>query len=87
MMKQWSGDVLLCTDGSTTFSPEMQSRLEQHGVAIRPENIARLEGDNEGHLQAHLLHRRAGLGEDRDVFHNGLLLALRPVGTAGLQTR
>jgi thioredoxin reductase len=51
MMKQWSGDVILCTDGSTTFSPEIQSRLEQHGVAIRPGNIARLEGDNEGHLQ------------------------------------
>jgi len=51
MMKRSSGDVILCTNGSPTFSPEMQSRLEQHGVAIRPESIARLEGDEEGHLQ------------------------------------
>jgi thioredoxin reductase len=29
----------------------MQSRLEQHGVVIRPEGVAALEGENEGHLQ------------------------------------
>ena len=51
MMKRSSGDVILCTNGSPTFSPEMQSRLEQHGVVIRPEGVAALEGENEGHLQ------------------------------------
>jgi hypothetical protein len=50
-MKRSSGDVILCTNGSPTFSPEMQSRLEQHGVVIRPEGVAALEGENEGHLQ------------------------------------
>jgi thioredoxin reductase len=51
MMRQWSGDVILCTDGPTTISTEMQARLEQHGIAVRPKEIARLEGDNDGHLQ------------------------------------
>jgi thioredoxin reductase len=51
MMRLWSSDVMLCTDGPTTISTEMQSRLEQHRIAVRPEEIARLEGDNEGHLQ------------------------------------
>jgi len=51
MMRLWSSDVMLCTDGPTTISTVMQSRLEQHRIAARPEEIARLEGDNEGHLQ------------------------------------
>src|SRR5512139_3476751 len=30
MMKQWSSDVLLCTDGPSPVSPSMQARLQQH---------------------------------------------------------
>jgi thioredoxin reductase len=51
MMKQWSDDIVLCTGGYTSISPQMQSRLEQHGIAVDQRPIAKLEGDNKGHLQ------------------------------------
>jgi thioredoxin reductase len=49
MMKQWSGDVILCTDGPSVVSPELQARLQQHGVAICTQKIAKIEGDD--HLE------------------------------------
>jgi thioredoxin reductase len=51
MMKQWSFDVVLCTDGEPDISPEMRSRLDGHGIEIYGEKIVKLEGDSEGHLQ------------------------------------
>ena len=51
MMKQWSHDVVLCTDGEPDLSSEMWSRLEEHGIEIYGEKIVRLEGDDDGHLQ------------------------------------
>jgi thioredoxin reductase len=51
MMKQWSADVILCTDGPSTLSPDMQARLEEHGIVVCPERVAKLEGDQNGHLQ------------------------------------
>jgi thioredoxin reductase len=51
MMKQWSEDVILCTDGPTTISQEMQERLKRHGIAVCREEIANLEGDDKGCLQ------------------------------------
>ncbi|HEX2449068.1 MAG TPA: NAD(P)/FAD-dependent oxidoreductase [Methyloceanibacter sp.] len=51
MMKQWSSDVILCTDGEPDISLEMQSTLEKHGIDIFREKVAKLEGDNDGHLQ------------------------------------
>ena len=51
MMKQWSFDVVLCTDGEPDISSEMRSRLDEHGIEIYGEKIVKLEGDCEGHLQ------------------------------------
>jgi thioredoxin reductase len=51
MMKQWSSDVLLCTDGPAQVSPSMRARLQQHGVLICSEKIAKLEGTEDGALQ------------------------------------
>jgi thioredoxin reductase len=51
MMKQWSDDIILCTGGYTPISPEMQSRLEQHRIAVDQRPIAKLEADSKGHLQ------------------------------------
>jgi thioredoxin reductase len=51
MMKQWTPDVILCTDGGSDVSREMQTRLEQHAIKILAEKIAKLEGDDDGHLQ------------------------------------
>lgn len=51
MMKQWSSDVILCTDGEPDISSEMRLHLEKHGIEVFPEKIAKLEGDDNGHLQ------------------------------------
>ena len=34
MMKQWSSDVALCTDGDPTISAEMRSHLKRRGIEI-----------------------------------------------------
>ena len=51
MMKQWSSDVVLCTDGESDISSEMRSRLGEHGIEIYGDKIVKLEGDDDGHLQ------------------------------------
>jgi thioredoxin reductase len=58
MMKLWSSDVLLCTDGEGEVSPSMQERLRQHGIAVQNERIAKLEGTDDGHL--HTIHMQSG---------------------------
>lgn len=58
MMKQWSADVLLCTDGPACLSPAMQARLQQHGIPVCSENIAKLEGTEDGALQR--IHLQSG---------------------------
>jgi thioredoxin reductase len=58
MMKQWSSDVLLCTDGPSTVSPSMQARLQQQGITVYSDTIARLEGTDDGALQK--IHLQSG---------------------------
>jgi thioredoxin reductase len=50
-MKQWSSDVILCTDGASEVSSTMHSRLRQHDIAVCSERIARLEGTEDGALK------------------------------------
>ena len=65
MMKQWSSDVLLCTDGPSQVSPIMQERLQRHGISVCSERIAKLEGTNEGILQR--IHLQSGKTVKRGV--------------------
>ena len=58
MMKQWSSDVILCTDGGLEVSPTMKSRLQQHDIAICDESIEKLEGTDDGDLQS--IHLQGG---------------------------
>jgi thioredoxin reductase len=51
MLKQWSADIVLCTDGLTDISAALQSRLTRHGVLVCMDKIAALEGDEAGRLQ------------------------------------
>jgi thioredoxin reductase len=51
MMKQWSADVVLLTDGPSQISPEFETRLQRHQVPICSEQIAALEGTDDGALQ------------------------------------
>jgi thioredoxin reductase len=58
IMKQWSSDVLRCTDGPSQFSSSMQARLQQHGIQVCSETIAKLEGTDDGMLQK--IHLQSG---------------------------
>src|SRR6185437_6639967 len=58
MMKLWSSDVLLFTDGPSHVSPSMQLRLQQHGIKVCSETIAKLEGTHDGLLQK--IHLQSG---------------------------
>jgi thioredoxin reductase len=40
----WSKDLVLCTDGQARLRREGLERLERHGIIVRTEKIARLEG-------------------------------------------
>jgi thioredoxin reductase len=51
MMRQWSADIILCTDGPTTVSQEIQARLKQHGIEVCRDKVVKLEGDDKGCLQ------------------------------------
>jgi thioredoxin reductase len=50
MLLQWSGDVVLLTDGPAALSPDERARLEDHGLRVREDAIARLEG-TDGRLE------------------------------------
>src|SRR4029078_3523367 len=51
MMKQWSDDVILLTDGPTRISVDMEERLRQHGISVYSEKIEVLESTDDGALQ------------------------------------
>ena len=42
----WSRDLILCTDGPSELGPEDQELLARHGIRIRDERIAALEGSD-----------------------------------------
>jgi thioredoxin reductase len=58
MMKQWSTDVVLLTDGPSQISAELAARLQRHRIPIYSEQITTLEGTDEGALQ--LIRLRGG---------------------------
>jgi thioredoxin reductase len=52
MMKQWSSDVALFTDAQSTVSADMADRLKQQSIEIYSEQIARLDGTEDGVLKS-----------------------------------
>jgi thioredoxin reductase len=58
MMKQWSDDVILLTDGLGAVTPAMRERFDRHGIAVRDEKIVKLDGSADGALQA--IHLEGG---------------------------
>ena len=49
-MKQWSTDVVLLTDGNSQIPRELEA-LKRHQIAVHSEQIAALEGTDDGALQ------------------------------------
>jgi thioredoxin reductase len=71
MMKLWSSDVLLCTDGHTQMSPEMQQRLEEHHIPVHTQKIVRLTGTGDGALREIHLEDGAVLNRSAMFFTTG----------------
>jgi thioredoxin reductase len=46
----WSSDLVLCSDGTARFGTDVRRRLARHGIDLREEPVARLEGQD-GYLQ------------------------------------
>jgi thioredoxin reductase len=71
MLKQWSADVILCTDGQQPVSPAMLARLQQHGITVYAEKIAKLEGSEDGALHCVRLESGEGLRRAALFFNTG----------------
>jgi thioredoxin reductase len=41
----WSRDLVVCTDGPSEMDEESRQRLARHGITVREERVARLDGD------------------------------------------
>lgn len=70
MLTVWSRDVVLCTSGEYSFSDEDRQELARHGIQLREEPIARLEGED-GRLQRIVFTEGEPLPRDALFFHNG----------------
>lgn len=51
LLKNWSADLVVCTNGKAEFSAEQKKWLDRHAIAVREEKAARLVGTN-GCLEA-----------------------------------
>ena len=71
MMKQWSTDVVLLTDGNSQIPLELEARLRRHQIAIYSEQIAALEGTDDGALQFIRLQGGEGLKRNAMFFTTG----------------
>jgi thioredoxin reductase len=70
MLTVWSRDVVLCTGGEYSFSDEDRQELARHGIQLREEPIARLEGED-GQLQRIVFTGGEPLPRRALFFHNG----------------
>jgi len=59
-VREYTDDVVLCTDGPPAYGPHAAALLEAAGVRIRPEPVVRLDG-RRGHLRRIIL---AGGGDE-----------------------
>ncbi|UPG71802.1 NAD(P)/FAD-dependent oxidoreductase [Roseomonas gilardii subsp. gilardii] len=67
-IRHWTPDLVLCTDGPPEYPERWRQRLEDQGIAVRTERIARLESEA-GNLSAILFAQGDRLPRD------GLFLA------------
>jgi thioredoxin reductase len=68
MLRQWTHDIVLFTDGPGRLESDERARLEREGIPVRSECIARLEGDG-GMLQRVIL-RNGDTVERSALFFN-----------------
>lgn len=46
LLKNWSADLVLCTNGKADLTVDRKTLLENHKILVREEKIIRLEGNN-----------------------------------------
>lgn len=51
LVSRWSRDVVVCTNGPSGITQSGLERLHRHGVQVREDKIARLEGERNGQLR------------------------------------
>jgi thioredoxin reductase len=71
MLRQWSADVALFTDDGDELTREYRERLARFDVAVHAQRIARLDGDDEGHLQRVVLESGRVIERDALFFNTG----------------
>jgi thioredoxin reductase len=64
----WSRDVVLCTHAQAPLRRPQRERLRAHGVEVRTERVARLEG-RDGQLEHIVFERGPALRRDALFFH------------------
>jgi len=69
MLKQWTDDVILFTDGPGELSPDFVKRLEAECISVYEEPVGSLEGTPEGHLERVVLTSGEAV-ERRAMFFN-----------------
>lgn len=70
MLTIWSRDVVLCTGGEYSLSPDDRQELARHGIQLREEPIARMEGED-GQLQRIVFTEGEPLPRRALFFHSG----------------
>ena len=73
LLRRWSSDVTLLTDGPAGIRPERRRQLAEHGIALRHDRVARLHG--------------AGRSLESVVFANGQVLPADALFFAGDQAQ
>jgi thioredoxin reductase len=67
-LKSWSNDLALCTDGPPELGREALEQLSRHGIRLREERIARLEGT--GGVLEHIVFTSGPPLKRRALFFN-----------------
>ena len=71
MLRQWSADVVLVTDGPCELDARYRERLTFHGIDLREDPIARLEGTPEGFLERIVFANGTKLERNALFFNTG----------------
>ena len=69
-LKTWSNDVILFTDGPARLQRKDREKLAAHGITIRGEKIARLEG-TDGRMTGVVLEHGETVARDAMFFSTG----------------
>lgn len=71
MLKQWTADVMLFTDGPGELSPDYRSRLQREGIEVWEEHIESMDGTPEGQLERIVLETGATIERHAMFFNTG----------------